>query len=170
VGRPLFYRRENNEYLLLPLVQRKTEGGNIIKFESRAEAEQAGYRSCKNCCSDLPQGSWEDNKQEIKLIVPKEFRFAENLKYLSNAPNECMYHIKNNRIYKAVPIEQETPLIEISADHEDALTIRFVGNTTPSCKWVRAAVARYVRDWFDLETDLRPFYDLAKSDISLRIH
>jgi DNA-3-methyladenine glycosylase II len=120
------------------------------------------------CYSGLPQGSWEDLQQEIKLIVPKEFSFAENMKYLSKSPNECMFHIKNHRIYKVVPIEQETPLIEIRADHEDALTIRFVGNTTPSRKWVRAAVARYVREWFDLETDLRPFYDLARNDILLQ--
>jgi DNA-3-methyladenine glycosylase II len=165
---PYFIGVKTTKIYCFPWCNGKPKAENIIKFESRAEAEQAGYRSCKNCCSGLPPGSWEDNKQEIQLMVPKEFSFAENMKYLSNAPNECMYHIKNNRIYKAVPIEQELPLIEIRADHEDALTIRFVGNTTPSCKWVRAAVARYVREWFDLKTNLRPFYDLAKSDILLQ--
>lgn len=141
---------------------------NTIRFESRAEAEQAGYRSCKNCCSTLPQGSWEDNKQELTLFVPKEFSFAENMKYLSNAPNECLFHIKDQRIYKAIPIEQETPIVEISANHDNVMSIRFLGGTTPTRKWVRAAVARYVRDWFDLDTDLLPFYDLAKTDVLLQ--
>jgi DNA-3-methyladenine glycosylase II len=119
-------------------------------------------------CSALPQGSWVDNQQELILFVPKEFSFAENLKYLSHASNECLFHIKDQRIYKAVPIEQETAIIAISAKDENAITIRFLGDTTPTRKWVRAAVAGYVRDWFDLERDLLPFYDLAKTDPLLR--
>jgi DNA-3-methyladenine glycosylase II len=111
----------------------------------------------------LPQGSWEEDRQELKLTAPKEFSFAENMKYLSRDPNECMFQIKNNRIYKAIPIEEETSLIEIRADDEDALTVRFLGNTAPH-EWVRTEVARYVIEWFDLETDLRPFYEFAKND------
>lgn len=141
---------------------------NTIRFASRAEAERAGYRSCKNCCSGLPPGSWEDNKQNIKLFVPKEFSFAENMKYLSNAPNECLFHIKDQRLYKALPVEQETPVIEISAAEDNVMYIRFLGDTTPSRKWIRAAVARYVREWFDLDTDLQPFYDLAGTDVLLQ--
>ncbi len=116
----------------------------------------------------IPQGSREDHQQELSLLVPKEFSFIENLKYLSNTSNEILFQIKNGRIYKAVPIEQETPIIEISADHENGMTIRFVGATTPSSKRVRAAVVRYVRDWFDLDTNLRPFYDLAQTDVLLQ--
>lgn len=119
-------------------------------------------------CPGLPQGSWKDNRQELILFVPREFSFAENLKYLSNAPNECLFHIKDQRIYKAVPVAEEIPIIEISAKDENAITIRFLGETTPSRKRIRAAVARYVRDWFDLDTDLTPFYDLAKTNRLLR--
>lgn len=112
--------------------------------------------------------SWEDTKQEITLLVPNEFSFAENLKYLANAPNECLFRIKDQRIYKAIPIEQETFIVEISADYENQMTVRFLGGTIPSHKLVRDAVARYVRDWFDLDTDLLPFYNLAKTDILLQ--
>lgn len=151
-----------------PWCQGQAKPENRILFESRAQAEQAGYRSCKNCCSGLPHGSWKDNEQEVTLFVPREFSFIENLKYLSNAPNECLYKIKDHRIYKAVPVEQETPIIEIQSNDETSITIRFLGDTTPTRKWVRAAVARYVRDWFDLETDLLPFYNLAQTDVLLK--
>lgn len=151
-----------------PWCKEQAEQEPTIQFKSRAEAERAGYRSCKTCCSGLPPGSWKDTRQEVILIVPREFNFTENLKYLSNAPNECLYHIRDQRIYKAIPVEQETPVIEIRADNDNTLIIRFLGDTGPPPRWVRAAVARYVRDWFDLETDLRPFYDLAQSDRLLR--
>ncbi len=111
---------------------------------------------------------WVDNIQELTLYVPKEFSFSENMKYLSRSTNECLFHIKNQRIYKVLQIEQETPIVEISADQDNVITIRFLGDTTPSRKWVRTAIARYVRDWFDLDTDLLPFYELAKTDALLQ--
>jgi DNA-3-methyladenine glycosylase II len=125
-------------------------------------------KKSKNYCVDLPEGSWEDNEQELKLFLPTEFSFAENIKYLSNAPNECLFHIKDERIYKAVPVGDETPIIEISVNEENVMAIRFLGDTTPSRKCVRAAVARYVREWFDLDTPLLPFYELAKTDVLLQ--
>ncbi|MED1912654.1 Ada metal-binding domain-containing protein [Brevibacillus laterosporus] len=141
---------------------------NTIRFETRANAEQAGYRSCKTCCSTLPVGAWEDQQKELTLVVPKEFSFTENMKYLSKEPNECLFYSKNQRIYRAIPIEEETPVVEIRAGQDNMIHIRFLGDTMPSSKWVRAEVARYVRDWFDLDTDLLPFYDLARTDVLLQ--
>lgn len=111
---------------------------------------------------------WEDHIHEIRLLVPNEFSFSENLKYLLRSSNECLFHIKNDRIYKALMIEQETTVIEISTDHSHKLVVRFLGDTAPSRKSVRAEVARYVRDWFDLDRDLRPFYRMAKTDPLLK--
>jgi len=105
-----------------------------------------------------------NNDQEIIIPVPIEYNFDENLKYLGRASNECLFHIKNQRIYKAIPIEQEIFIIEIRADNEKSITIRFVGTTVPTSKRVRAQIARYVREWFDLDLDLVPFYKLASQD------
>jgi DNA-3-methyladenine glycosylase II len=107
---------------------------------------------------------WHEYKQEIKLFLPKEFRFAENMKYLSRASNECLFQIKNDRLYKALTIDNETLMLEISAENDKVMTIRFLGDTIPSRDRVRVAVESYVRDWFDLERDLIPFYELAKND------
>lgn len=165
---PYFTGKEIKKMYCFPWCKGQPDLENTIRFESRAKAEQAGYRPCKNCCSSLPLGSWEDNLHELTLFVPKEFSFAENMKYLSNAQNECLFYSKNQRIYRAISIEHETPVVEIRADHDNVINIRFLGNTMPTRKWVRAAVARYVRDWFDLDTDLLPFYDLAKTDVLLQ--
>ncbi|KEK21952.1 DNA-3-methyladenine glycosylase [Bacillus gaemokensis] len=103
----------------------------------------------------------------MTLIVPKEFSFKQNLHYLLRSKNECMFHIENNKIYRIIPIEGENPLIEVSMDDEENIHIRFLGNRVPTQKWVRATVAKYVREWFDLDTDLVPFYNLAKDDVLL---
>ncbi|MFS0557686.1 DNA-3-methyladenine glycosylase 2 [Brevibacillus sp. 179-C9.3 HS] len=115
----------------------------------------------------LPQAAWVDNREEMILSVPTEFSFAQNLHYLSRASNECMFHIRNGRLYKAIPIEQNPQVVEIHADDTQGLTVRFLGASLPSEK-VRGTVARYVRDWFDLDRNLVPFYELAASDALLK--
>lgn len=108
--------------------------------------------------------AWEDDGIELKLFLPEEFHFEENLNYLSRNSNECLFHIDNNRIYKAIPIGEETPIIEVSSADENHLTIRFLGDSKPTNKKIRAEVAHYVKEWFDLDRDLSPFYSMAKGD------
>jgi DNA-3-methyladenine glycosylase II len=110
---------------------------------------------------------WDDTENELKLVLPKEFNFQENINYLSRSNNECLFHIADNRIYKAIPIGEETPIIEVSSEDANHLIVRFLGESVPTSKNLRADVAQYVREWFDLDRDLRPFYDMAKKDLLL---
>ncbi|WP_458354599.1 DNA-3-methyladenine glycosylase family protein [Peribacillus frigoritolerans] len=101
---------------------------------------------------------------ELRIQAPKEFRFSENLKYLSRSSNECLFEIVDQKIYRALVIENETLLIEISAMNETELTVRFPGRTAPMDNQIKDGVCQYVRHWFDLETNLLPFYELAQRD------
>ncbi|MBD8497926.1 DNA-3-methyladenine glycosylase family protein [Paenibacillus arenosi] len=110
---------------------------------------------------------WDNNKQMITLPLPTEFSFLENTKYLSNAPNECLIRIDDGRVYKAISLEQVPIIVEVSVgcEQENGLAVRLLGNNQAAlCESVRDAAVRYVRDWFDLDTDLQPFYQLAKTD------
>nr|WP_307802552.1 Ada metal-binding domain-containing protein [Bacillus sp. XF8] len=164
---PYFIGEKTTKIYCFPYCKQKRSTKNNIELKSRKEAERTGYHPCKNCCSGLPYGAWKDYGENIKLIVPKEFSFKQNLHYLSRSKNECMFHIENNKIYRVVPIEGVNPLIETSIDAEGNIHIRFLGDRAPLKKWVRATVARYVREWFDLDTDLTPFYAIAKNDVLL---
>src|SRR5690606_23783234 len=57
--------------------------------------------------------------------------------------------------------EDELMLMEISPSPQH-LNIEFL-NGVPSEEGKKAA-ARFVREWFDLDTDLTPFYELAAED------
>lgn len=105
-----------------------------------------------------------DEGIELRIRAPKEFRFSENLKYLSRSSNECLFDIVDQKIYRALVVENETFLIEISAMNETELTVRFPGRTAPMENQVKDVVCQYVRHWFDLETNLLPFYELAQKD------
>ncbi|MCM3145790.1 DNA-3-methyladenine glycosylase [Brevibacillus sp. MER 51] len=117
--------------------------------------------------SSLSHSAWVDNRKELILSVPTEFCFSQNLHYLSRASNECMFHIQNGRLYKAIPIEQDSQVVEIHAENDQGLTVRFLSPSLPTEK-ARMEVARYVRDWFDLDRDLVPFYELAAGDALLQ--
>ncbi|WP_082341606.1 DNA-3-methyladenine glycosylase family protein [Paenibacillus solani] len=113
----------------------------------------------------LPSDSWQDLVHSIKLFVPQEFSFTQNLHYLQRSPNECLYLIRNNSICRAIPLGEDIAVIEVSeAPQEQAIMVRFLGDTAPTDSVKRAEVAAYVRDWFDLNTDLVPFYTMAETD------
>ncbi|PFR23013.1 DNA-3-methyladenine glycosylase [Bacillus cereus] len=164
---PYFIGNKAMKNYCFPWCEQKHSTESNIKFQSRKEAEQTGYHPCKYCCPILPYRAWKDENKSITVIAPKEFSFKQNLHYLSRSKNECMFHIENNKIYRVVPIEGKNPLIETSVNNEGNIHVRFLGDEMPPEKWVRAAVARYVREWFDLDTDLTPFYDVAKNDVLL---
>jgi DNA-3-methyladenine glycosylase II len=109
-----------------------------------------------------------ENHELIEISTPKEFSFAINMSYLSHSPNECMHHIADNKIYKLIPIQGESILIEVSSHVAGHLLVRIPVNTIEVSEEIRSAVTRYVKDWFDLETNLTAFYKLAKSDFLLK--
>lgn len=67
----------------------------------------------------------EDCNEILSLVVPKEFSFQENLRYLSRSKNECMFHIENNKIYKVIPVQNINSLVEIGLNADSNIQIRF---------------------------------------------
>jgi DNA-3-methyladenine glycosylase II len=149
-------------YCLPSCHARKPMPANVEFVRSKTEAEKIGYRACKKCFPNLPVGKWSDNGQVIALIPPKEFSFNEALVYLARSTNECLYHVSDHKVSKLINVNGEEILVEIGARENNALEIGFV-NGIPK-KFTRLAVAQYVWEWFDLDTDLTPFYELAEEE------
>lgn len=55
-------------------------------------------------------------KNVMMIHTPKEFSFAENLNYLQRSPNECLFTIVDEKIYRAIRVGSETTLVKISAE------------------------------------------------------
>lgn len=135
---------------------------NVEFVHSKKEAEKKGYRACKQCFPNLPVEKWRDNGKEVILITPKEFSFDESLVYLARSTNECLYQVSGHKVDKVVSVNNEKILIEIGKNENENIEIYFV-NTIPK-KSTRLAIAQYVWEWFDLDTDLTPFYKLAERE------
>jgi DNA-3-methyladenine glycosylase II len=51
---------------------------------------------------------WEDYEDKLIIHTPKEFSFPENLSYLKRYPNECLFEIVDDKIYRAISAGNET--------------------------------------------------------------
>ncbi|WP_084778011.1 DNA-3-methyladenine glycosylase family protein [Saccharibacillus sacchari] len=111
---------------------------------------------------------YENDGSDIWLRVPSEFSFEENYNHLSTATNESLYTLREGRIYKAIAVGEEDTVVEIAAEGEHYLRIRFIEEPLVDSSALREGVARYVHDWFDLGTDLKPFYEMAAGDPLLK--
>jgi DNA-3-methyladenine glycosylase II len=139
---------------------------NIVHFKTAAQAEREGYRACKRCFPDFPVEKWDDGGASIFLKLPKEFDFAKCLKFLARSPQEPCHLINRNTLYKLLKFEDDPILLKIQPRNKNSLSIEFL--TKRPKKSIRAKAAKYVWNWFDLETKLKPFYRMAKSDAVLK--
>ncbi len=105
--------------------------------------------------------------QVIKVPVPEPFNFNVNLDYLSRSLDECLYQIREGKLYKAIPVGKDHPLFEISGDEPGFLYIRSMDDGSSWSAEARDEITRYAREWFDLDNDLAPFYSMARQDVIL---
>lgn len=101
----------------------------------------------------------------LEIATPADFNFTECLAILGRSDQELLHTINDERITKLLAAENEQVLFEVSHSGR-ALHIDFPHHT-PSAQGKQAA-RRYVAEWFDLDTDLQPFYAMAASDPVLR--
>jgi DNA-3-methyladenine glycosylase II len=110
---------------------------------------------------------WTDHEHYIRLVPPQEFSYDQTLGYMARSSNECMYHIDHHSIIKLLPIGDEHVLVQITGDPDGSIHVEFLGLGTVPEMSVRASAAAYVWDWFDLDVDLVPFYEMAQQDLLL---
>ncbi|HWA33174.1 MAG TPA: DNA-3-methyladenine glycosylase [Cyclobacteriaceae bacterium] len=101
----------------------------------------------------------------LKLAVPEEFSFEHAFAFLQRSSKEPLHTVNGNSVAKVLRIDNELVLFTVK-EGKGSLLIDF-GKGTPSKNAVEA-VKRYVREWFDLDTDLKPFYALARKDDLLK--
>lgn len=109
--------------------------------------------------------NWKEDKNGLVLFTPPEFSFPENLRYLSRSANECLYEISGEIIRRALSIRDEKLLLGISGESDQFLSVRI---HKPVTHQMKAEIAEYIHNWFDLGASLTPFYEMAQTDPLLK--
>lgn len=99
------------------------------------------------------------------LATPPEFSFELCLQFLKRSPREILHVIEEETVIKLLKVQGQSVLFRVS-EEGNGLQITFLNGKT-STKVIEE-VAQYVTEWFDLTTDLKPFYKMAKEDSLLK--
>lgn len=93
--------------------------------------------------------------------TPHEFSFPLCLDYLKRSPRELLHSIRGETVEKAVRIGGQVVVFSV-AQSKDGLDVTFL--TKEPHEAIKEQISAYVRDWFDLDSDLKPFYRMAQKD------
>ncbi|WGF39357.1 MULTISPECIES: DNA-3-methyladenine glycosylase [Lysinibacillus] len=111
---------------------------------------------------------WHDVDDVMIITLPANFDMNANLGYLTREKNECLYEIENNIITKVIAIGEMQSLVQISVIDNQQMVVQFLNGSRPIEKREREKIATYIIEWFDLDNDLTPFYEMANTDPLLK--
>jgi DNA-3-methyladenine glycosylase II len=99
------------------------------------------------------------------IPLPEQFSFDLAVSFLLRSPRELLHRVEGDKVFKALKIEGLIILCSIELEKSN-LSVRFLNGKLGTIQ--KEKVANYIREWFDLETDLTPFYEMAKKDLLLK--
>ena len=100
-----------------------------------------------------------------KLLIPlsQAFNFEECLRFLNRSSLECLHRLGPSFVRKWIWINGETCLFDLFQSEDQQLMIQIhVGNSE-----METVLMDYVSEWLDLDRDLSPFLQIAKTDALL---
>jgi len=112
---------------------------------------------------------WHEVNNDIVITLPENFDMNANLGYLTREKNECMHEIENDIITKVIAIGEIRSLVQVSVINNKQMVVQFLNDSRPIENWKREEIVKYIHEWFDLDNDLTPFYEMAKADPLLKI-
>lgn len=101
----------------------------------------------------------------MDIALPENFSYDLTLSFLKRSPREILHRIEGDRIFKALSFAG-APIVFQIENEASTLRVSFIDSKTDDN--AEQYVTRYVREWFDLDTDLKPFYSLARKDELLK--
>lgn len=106
----------------------------------------------------------DKNGLVLSIETPSTFSFSQQAAFLRLFPLDCLYQVEGGAIFKAIRIQDQPALLEITSPKDGRLTVSLVHNRAVG---VSQEVIQYIKEWFDLDNDLKPFYIMASKDCVL---
>lgn len=109
-----------------------------------------------------------ETNEQLMITLPAEFNFKTNLNHLKERHDNCLDHIKNNTITRLIKTSNRYTLAQISVKNNDKLIVKLLLRPKKMTDNERNELLQFITDWFDLDTNLAPFYQMAKEDNILK--
>lgn len=95
------------------------------------------------------------------LPVPADFNFGECLWFLDRGFDDCLYSVDKSTVTRVLQLSTGPALIRIEKEAE-ALKASVLNRALNAEETIELIV--FVKEWFDLDLDLKPFYELMLKD------
>lgn len=105
--------------------------------------------------------NWINQADYLEIEPPTEFSFSECWMFLKRSNQEILHQIKEDDLFKLLKIKDQLILCRIS-EQAYKMKVEFPMNQ-PSLN-ERERIVHYLTEWFDLETELACFYQMANKD------
>lgn len=99
--------------------------------------------------------------KHFQISTPEIFSYDLTLSFLTRNHRELLHEVAGQKIFKALVIQDDPILFSVSMS-ERVLDITAVNR--PFHPAEADALKSYIRKWFDLDTDLRSFYQHVSND------
>lgn len=93
--------------------------------------------------------------------TPDHFAFEHSLTFLERSPKELLHRVQGGAVTKALLVDGMPVVFRVNRQ-EAGLGVEVLAGCVK--KDGMSFIKNYVRDWFDLHTDLSPFYRMARKD------
>ena len=103
--------------------------------------------------------------KSLRIPPPHEFSYELALTFLKRSPRELLHKVIDDRIEKAIRINGAVIIFSIRYD-KDELLVEFLNTNVTVAQ--ATEVVKYIREWLDLDTDLKPFYAMCQKDKLLK--
>jgi DNA-3-methyladenine glycosylase II len=105
---------------------------------------------------------------DFVIAAPSEFNFELCMGFLQRSPRELLHRWDNGRVRKLLHLGNRPVLFELEDatrplhSSQNGIRVRVLNTALDDAE--RALLEQYVRAWFDLDTDLKPFYAKVSDD------
>ncbi len=104
-------------------------------------------------------------KAQFTIPVPDEFNFDLCLSFLKRSPREVLHRLDGNNVRKLIRIDEKEILFELQPGNK-CLEVLVLNEKLTAHEL--SGLKQFIVEWFDLETDLKPFYTIAAKDKLLK--
>jgi DNA-3-methyladenine glycosylase II len=101
--------------------------------------------------------------ESFHIPVFDEFSFKRSVEFLQRSPKELLHFVDDNHVSKMIEIGSKKIVFELIQEKSNQLQVRVVSGI-PLQQSEREQLILFIKEWFDLDADLKPFYALVKDD------
>ncbi|OMF34706.1 hypothetical protein BK133_11900 [Paenibacillus sp. FSL H8-0548] len=104
------------------------------------------------------------NASVFELALPQPFDFQQCLDYMTRSPLESLYRMDYSGVNRLLRVGSADRLVRVTClEGRGVMQVQMLDGASLSLE-DREQLTRYIKDWFDLDRDLKPFIKLLQGD------